>query len=71
MPYLAKLMPAGASVDGYTIDTALMIAYNALLLPLVAAGYLAQITQDIYWYLAQKHSRNFPGTTDGRTVKTA
>ena len=67
MPYLAKLMPAGASVDGYTIDTALMIAYNALLLPLVAAGYLAQITQDIYWYLIQKHSPSFSGTTDGRT----
>lgn len=67
MPYLAKLMPAGTSVDGYTIDTALMIAYNALLLPLVAAGYLAQITQDIYGYLTQKYNSNLSGTTDGRT----
>lgn len=66
IPYWAKTLPAGISVDGYTTDTLLMIAYNALLLPLVAAGYLAQITQDVYWYLAHKYHPDFSGATDGR-----
>lgn len=56
IPYLAKLFPENI-VEGYSTDMALMIVFNALILPLVAAGYLAQLTKDIQIYLQNKYKR--------------
>lgn len=55
VPYWAKRFPEGM-VEGYSTDMALMIIFNALILPLVAAGYLAQLTKDIQIYLQSKYT---------------
>lgn len=36
--------------------TVITIGFNMFILPLVAAGYLAQLAKDIYQYLKQHHT---------------
>jgi len=49
----AKFMPTQI-LDGYDNDKIVTVAFNLAILPLVAAGYLAQLTKDIQLYLKKR-----------------
>lgn len=53
----AEVLPSEPVLPGYDNGTTLMLVFNIFILPLVAAGYIAQLSKDIYLYLKRKNNR--------------
>ena len=54
--FSVELLPIETLLPGYDNTTVITIGFNMFILPLVAAGYLAQLAKDIYQYLKQHHT---------------
>lgn len=54
--FSVEILPIETLLPGYDNMTVITIGFNMFILPLVAAGYLAQLAKDIYQYLKQHHT---------------
>lgn len=54
--FSVEIFPVETLLPGYDNTTVITIGFNMFILPLVAAGYLAQLAKDIYQYLKQHHT---------------